>query len=165
MKITKSVFPRPAYSSWLIALATLTILYSIPIDGHASLALEEWNMDARKALPMHIKLWLGGMLLTNFCSIFFLKRHVPPRWVLGMFFLSHLWIAALEYNGIAILGGAVSLGHIIFWAPVLYAFYRYRDGIKLSPYGIWASAVLMFYGISLIFDVRDAVIWIGAQLA
>lgn len=136
-------------------------------DASASYALEPWNMETRLNLPIWLGVWLLGVLLpANLASVFFVRNHVAARWVLGGFFCSHLWLTLVEVTGAFVVqGGLVSLGHIIFWSPGIYALYRYRSEIELpSAYGIWACVILVVYGVSMIFDVRDAAIWISARV-
>ncbi|MEM6652106.1 MAG: hypothetical protein AAF582_05860 [Pseudomonadota bacterium] len=148
------------------ALALVACALTLTPEASASYALEDWNMEARRNLPLTMKLWLGVMLITNLAAVIFVRKHVAARWVLGAWLFSHAWIALLEGTGVyTVQGGLVSLGHIIVWAPAIYALYRYRSQIELpSAYGIWASLMLFFYGVSLIFDVRDAFIWLSANL-
>ncbi|MEL6728889.1 MAG: hypothetical protein AAFP81_07205 [Pseudomonadota bacterium] len=157
-----------SYPSRFLAAALLLLICSITFvpEATASYALEDWNMEARRNMPLVMKIWLGAMLLTNLAAVFFVRKHVAARWVLGAWLFSHAWIAIVEGTGVyTVQGGLVSLGHIIVWAPAIYALYRYRAEIKLpSVYGIWASLMLFFYGVSLIFDVRDAFIWLSANL-
>ncbi len=151
--------------SYLIVLSITTLLIS---EANASYALQEWNMETRLNLPLWLGVWLLGVLLpANLASVFFVKNHVAARWVLGGFVCSHLWLTIVEVTGaFSVQGGLVSLGHIIFWSPAIYALYRYRSEIKLpSAYGIWACVMLFVYGVSMIFDIRDATIWINAQFA
>eukprot|EP00439_Symbiodinium_sp_Y106_P087752 s1_g288.t1 len=149
-------------------LSTLTVLgltmFGLSEAG-ASYALAEWNMETRLGLPIYLGVWLLGVLLpANLASVFFVKNHVAARWVLGGFFCSHLWLTIVEVTGAFVVqGGLVSLGHIIFWSPAIYALYHYRSEIKLpSAYGIWACVMLVVYGVSMIFDIRDASIWLYA---
>ena len=78
-------------------------------------------MEARRALPSHMKLWLGAMMIANISSLVFVKNHVAARWVLGALIVSHTWIAVLEATGLyTIQGGLVAIGHIVVWAPHIY---------------------------------------------
>lgn len=149
--------------SIIFAPAVLLLgIFVAAAPAYASMALDDWNMEARNALPAYLKLWLFSMLITHFSSIFFIRNHVPARWVLGGFVLSHAWVAYAEYSGvISLKAGLVSLGHILFWAPAIISFYRNRADIKLfSSYGIWVCIMFFFYTISLTFDIRDAVIYL-----
>ncbi|MEM6536993.1 MAG: hypothetical protein AAF668_04615 [Pseudomonadota bacterium] len=135
-------------------------------EAEASLALVDWNMEARRNLPLHLKAWLGAMVLANAASILFVRKHIAARWVLGAFIVSHTWLAVLEITGLyTVQGGLVSLGHILVWAPAIIALLKYRSEIALpSAYGIWACVMLFFYGVSLAFDFRDAFIWLNARV-
>ena len=149
----------------LFALAALAIM--ITTARGAPYALEDWNMATRESLPLGMKIWLGSMLLTMVSSVFFMRRHIAARWVLAAFVIGHAWIGVAEGFGMfAVKGGMVSLGHIVIWAPAIYALIANRDQITLpSPYGVWACAMLFFYSVSLIFDIRDAAIWIIALIS
>ena len=157
---------RLAYAA-SICFVVLGVMAMSVSEAGASYALEAWNMETRLSLPIWLGVWLLGVLLpANLASVFFVRNHVAARWVLGGFFCSHLWLTIVEVTGAFVVqGGLVSLGHIIFWSPAIYALYRYRSEIKLpSAYGIWACVMIFVYGVSMIFDVRDAAIWINARL-
>jgi len=157
-------FPqRLGFGAGCVLMFVSVSFFASPAE--ASFALQEWNMETRLGAPLALKIWLGSMLVANLASVFFLRRHVPARWVLGAFVVSHLWITYAEATGaFVVYGGMVSLGHIIFWTPAILSLLRHRDQIVLpSRYGIWACIMLGFYGISLIFDVRDAGYWIGSH--
>jgi len=135
-------------------------------DAAASFALEPWNMETRLSLPLYLQVWLLGVLLPAFlASVFFVRDHIAARWVLGGFFCSHLWLTIVEVTGaFPVQGGLVSLGHIVFWSPGIYALYHYRSEIRLpSAYGIWACIMSLVFAVSMVFDIRDAAIWISAQ--
>lgn len=149
-----------------VALLAVAMALSTAPEANASYALEDWNMETRNSLPSHMKLWLFSMLIVHVSSIFFVRRHVAARWVLGAFIVGHTWIAVFEIFQIyTVKGGLVSLGHLITWAPAIYVLYRYRHEIRLpSAYGYWACILSLYYAISLVFDVRDAGIWISSLL-
>ena len=150
----------------LAALALVAIAIMIITAPTAPYALQDWNMEPRPSLPTHMKVWLGFMLLANLSSIAFVRRHVAARFVLGGWVVGHLWIGAIEGFGLFTpTGGFVSLGHLVFWAPAIWALYHYRHEIKLpSAYSIWACLMSFVYAVSLVFDIRDSAIWIAAQL-
>ncbi|BFM13967.1 hypothetical protein R50073_01500 [Maricurvus nonylphenolicus] len=128
----------------------------------ASMALSEWNMQTRLALPVYLKVWLGAMLLMHFCSLFFVKRFYAARWILGCFIASHIIVFYLENSATTtLLAGMVSLSHVIFWPPALYAVYHYRQQLSRSlPYKLWIGSVIFFYSVSLVFDIRDSAIYL-----
>lgn len=145
------------YAALLIALAVLLISPA----AHAVTALEEWNAAAREALATPVKVWLGLMMLTNIAAIGFLKNHVAARWVFAGFVISHGLVIAMSAQGMSVLAGQVSLFHIIFWTPGMIMLLRRRSEIQYpKAYGIWATLSLIFYFGSMIFDVRDASIYI-----
>lgn len=145
------------YAALLIALAVLLISPA----AYAVTALEEWNAAARDALATPVKVWLGLMMLTNIAAIGFLKNHVAARWVFAGFVISHGLVIAMSAQGMSVLAGQVSLFHIIFWTPGMIMLLRRRSEIQYpKAYGIWATLSLIFYFGSMIFDVRDASIYI-----
>ena len=164
MTTTHSASARWPLFFALLAVAALAIM--ITTAPTAPYALSDWNMTTRESLPLAMKIWLGSMLLTMIASLVFVRRYIAARWVLAAFVVGHTWIALAEgFSLFAVKGGMVSLGHIIVWAPAIYALIANRDQIKLpSAYGLWACAMLFFYSVSLIFDIRDAAIWIAAAL-
>jgi len=142
-------------------MAFMATLVTFSHTSQASLALEKWDMQTRLDLPLHLKVWLASMFVTHLISIFFIKKYIGARWVLGSFIGSHIVVFGVEHSANTILyGGMVSLSHIVFWIPALIAIYQYRSEIQSSwVYKGWVSTLLCFYSISLVFDVRDAIIW------
>lgn len=135
-------------------------------DAYALSATEEWDAAARAALPLHIKVWLGAMMLTNLAAIGFLKNHVAARWVFGGFVVSHGLVMVMWAMGLTVLAGQVSLFHIIFWTPGAIMLLRRRSEIQYpSAYAIWATLSLTFYFGSMVVDVRDATLFIQHALA
>ena len=126
-------------------------------EAMALSATDEWNTAARTALPVHIKVWLGMMMLTNLAAIGFLKNHVAARWVFGGFILSHGLVMVMWAMEHTILAGQISLFHIIFWTPGAFMLLRRRREIQYpSAYAIWTTLSLIFYFGSMMVDVRDA---------
>lgn len=133
--------------------------------AYALSATEEWDAAARAALPVHIKVWLGAMMLTNIAAIGFLKNHVAARWVFGGFVVSHGLVMVMWAIGQTVLAGQVSLFHIIFWTPGAIMLLRRRSEIQYpSAYAIWATLSLIFYFGSMVVDVGDATLFIQHAL-
>ncbi len=147
----------------LLTLCGLCTLLVFSHSSNASLALEEWNMTTRMELPLYLKIWLGVMLTTHLLSIAFVKKYNAARWVLGCFIGSHILVFGAEHSdSLVLLGGMVSASHVIFWPPALLSIYLYRAQLKISrAYTAWVVAILFFYSVSLIFDVRDTVIFLN----
>ena len=134
-------------------------------EAYALSATDEWDAAARAALPVHIKVWLGAMMLTNIAAIGFLKNHIAARWVFGGFVVSHGLVMVMWAMGQTVLAGQVSLFHIIFWSPGAIMLLRGRREIQYpSAYAIWATLSLIFYFGSMVVDVRDATLFIQHAL-
>ena len=143
-----------------ISMIALAIVATVLLDSGSVLALsalEEWNTEARDALPIYIKVWLGLMMLNNLATLFFVKNHVAARWVFAGFFVSHAVVMVMWSRDIPVLAGQVSLFHIVCWTPGFFWLIRKRDEIKFpSAYAVWATLACLFYIGSMIFDIRDA---------
>ncbi|MEO1407109.1 MAG: hypothetical protein AAFV54_11540 [Pseudomonadota bacterium] len=152
-------------------LFCIALLASVPAiwlspEAFALSALEEWNTAARIALPAHIKVWLGAMMLTNIAAIGFLKRRAAARWVFAGFVLSHGLVVVMGALGQTVLAGQVSLFHVIFWTPGAMMLIKHRKDIQYpSAYAIWVTLSLIFYFGSMLVDVRDAAIFLQHLLA
>lgn len=129
-------------------------------------ALDVWDNTARAALPTHIKIWLGSMVLCNLAAIVFLKSHVASRWVLAGFVLSHVVGALFDTYTPPLLAGQVSLLHAIFWTPGIVVLFLHRDQFRLpSAHGIWVCAIVFYYVVSMLFDVPDAISFVRYSLS
>lgn len=150
----------------LVASCLLCAAMLTAPEAYALYATDEWDAAARAALPVHIKVWLGAMMLTNIAAIGFLKNHVAARWVFGGFVLSHGLVMVMWAMGQTVLAGQVSLFHIIFWTPGAIMLLRRRSEIQYpSAYAIWATLSLIFYFGSMVVDVRDSTLFIQHALA
>lgn len=152
----------------IVLLVASCLLGAAVLSAPAAYALsatEEWNAAARTALPLHIKVWLGAMMLTNLAAIGFLKNHMAARWVFGGFVVSHGLVMVMWAMGQSVLAGQVSLFHIIFWTPGAIMLLQRRSEIQYpSAYAIWATLSLIFYFGSMVVDVRDAPLFIQHAL-
>lgn len=147
----------------LFSIALLICVSAIWLTPEASAlgALDKWDDAARLALPVHIKVWLGAMLLTNIATIGFLKNHIAARWVFAGFVVSHGIVMAMWAMDTSVLAGQVSLFHIVFWTPGAFMLLRHRRDIQYpSAYAIWATLSLIFYAGSMFIDVQDASIFV-----
>lgn len=143
---------------WLIVCATPAFAMLASSNAFAVSALDVWDNAARAALPTHIKIWLGSMVLCNLASIAFLKSYVAPRWVLAGFVLSHVAGAVVDQQSPPLIAGQVSLLHAIFWTPgIIVLLLRRREMQLPSAYGVWVCAIVGYYLVSMFFDVPDAI--------
>lgn len=70
--------------------------------------------------------------------------------------------------GLPFLGGAIALGHLIFWMPAFVMLVKQRpflDEQQSTAFRFWSGAMTGAYAFSFIFDVRDTVIYLGHVLA
>lgn len=142
-----------------LAAGAMALVVAAPAFGLS--ALDPWDNAARAGLPVHIKLWLGLMMLNNLASLAFLKNHVAARWWFAGFVVSHAISAGMAASGVTVLAGQVSLTHIICWAPGAYMLWRDRRNLNCpSAYAIWVALVAVFYTLSMLFDFRDASIYL-----
>lgn len=155
---------RMRYRSYLLGLcACIAIGLTLPALGLS--ALDPWDDAAREALPLHIKIWLGLQMLNNIASLFFVKNHVGARWWFAGVFISHAITFALSAAGWELLAGQVSLAHILCWTPGAIMLWRNRGDIRWpSAFAVWIALVCVFYGGSMIVDLRDAATYLAHVL-
>ena len=125
-------------------------------------ALELWDNAARSSLPIWLYAWLGLLVLAFVGSLFFVREHRAARWALVGFATSHLLVVGIEMLDLAVMRkGLVSVTHVIGWAPVLFVLIRaLQNAPARSAYGMWCRALGFIIAVSLIFDLRDAVMYL-----
>ena len=146
---------------WLAATAG-AIALALRDPGPVPHSLELWNNAARTSLPGWLVAWLAGMVATFLASVFFVRRHVPARWVLGGFLASHALVAVLELGGLATMRtGLVSVTHVLGWTPAGIAVLRAIPGSDPgSAFGRWCRLLALVIAIAFVFDVRDAALYL-----
>lgn len=128
--------------------------------------LSVWDNSARLALPPGLKLWLLLLLGTALGSIFFLRPHVPARWILGGVILSHALIWSLDLLDLLVIRkGMVSLAHAFFWGPGFMILLLDREGRQEDKrYRYWSYGLLPALFVALIFDIRDSIVFVLSHL-
>lgn len=128
-------------------------------------ALERFDAEARAALPPILKGWLMLLLGTFAASLIFVWKKVEARWaIVGLLCAMLAGPAAFRALGWPMLGGAIALSHLVCWAPVLTILILKRPFARRQHgklYRIWTAMLFAVIAISLVFDVRDA--WIYLQ--
>lgn len=121
-------------------------------------ALQLWNNDVRTSLPAALYVWLTFMILTYLASLFFVRRERGARWVIVGVIASHSLVAVLELGEFATMRkGLVSLTHVLCWTPALVAVARGLAATsRETRYGVWCRLLVAVMTIALIFDARDA---------
>ena len=146
----------------LFGIILAAALLDLAFNNRGTIALGDWNMEARKALPLPHKLWLGGLMAVHLSSLLFVRRHVAARWVFGGFALSHVLIVYVEATGLfAMVSGMISLEHVLTFIPGLIAIYVTRNQIRWpGAYAVWVGAVVVLYSGLLWNDLPDLLVWV-----
>ena len=128
-------------------------------------ALEQFDAEARAALPPIMKGWLMLLLGAFAASLVFVWKKVEARWALiGLLLAMLAGPAFYSAVGWPMLGGAIALSHLVCWTPVLAVLALKRPFAKREHgklYRGWSAVLLAVIAISFVFDVRDA--WIYLQ--
>jgi len=129
-------------------------------SGHQPLEL--WDNDARANMPQWVQVWLAFMMSTFFVGVFFVRRHVEARWVVGGFVaMMVVTVATGRVFGLLPLSGLFSLVHLICWSPALYLLLTRRPFMQgRSAYAIWSAVITGCIIFSFIFDIPDALIYL-----
>ena len=146
----------------LLGIILVAALLDLAFNNRGTIALGDWNMEVRRALPLSHKLWLGGLMAVHLSSLLFARRHVAARWVFGGFALSHLLIAYVEATGLfAMVSGMISLEHVLTFIPGLIAIYATRSEIRWpGAYAVWVGTVVALYSGLLWNDLPDLLVWV-----
>lgn len=104
----------------------------------------------------HVLVWLLLLMLANgIAPLLFLAR-LEAQVVLATFLLSVVlmtWLTA-RYGFTRILG----LGHVL-WVPMVIFLLVRANALEMDAYGIWVGTVVVLDVISLMIDVRDAMLY------
>lgn len=122
-----------------------------------------WNEEARAASPLWVQRWIIFMLCTFFAGLFFVRTHLAARWIVASVVVSHLASAfvLLVFGPEALTVGVIAINHIVFWTPA--AIYLALKGApeQYAPvYSAWRYLMLAVISFSLVFDFRDAAIFL-----
>ncbi|MGK7929216.1 MAG: hypothetical protein AB4290_28925 [Spirulina sp.] len=125
-------------------------------------ALQIWDNQARLSLPLPLKIWLTVLVLTFLSSLAFVHNHYPPRWVIGGFILSHLFVFLWPVvTTVKLQRGIVSLAHVVCWSPgYLLTIVEVWQSSASGNYHIWLLVTIVVISIAFIFDLRDSASYI-----
>ncbi len=125
-------------------------------------ALWVWDNRARLSLPPALAAWLAMLVLSVLAGFYFVGDHIAPRWLLVGFLVSHVIVFGLgAANLFTMRRGFVSLSHVVCWSPGLVMLLG--DLISEPAFGLyfcWSMLVATILSISLLFDVRDSVVYL-----
>jgi hypothetical protein len=133
------------------------------VDEPTPNGLRIWDNQARLSLSKGLVLWLACLVLTCLASVLFVRDHIPARWLLSGFVLSHLIVFAsppVFKNTWRI--GQVGLLHILCWGPggIFVLFDVTGSTMRPLNYSIWGSTLTLVLIIAFVFDGRDALTWL-----
>ena len=99
------------------------------------------------------------MLATFAAGLLFVKNHTAARWMVAAVVGSHLASAFFLF----VLGpetlkvGVIAINHVVFWTPAaVYLALKGAPGQSAPLYAAWRYLALGVAAFSLIFDFRDA---------
>lgn len=149
------------------SLAAAAVDESVYDSGHG--ALQRFSSSAGiAATPLWVQIWLVILGLTFLSSLFFVRKHPIARWAIGGIMVSvPLTPVLVRAIGWPFLGGAIALGHIVFWSPALYLLLTRRpflDEANSAAFRIWAAMMASVIIISFVFDIRDTAIYLAHVL-
>lgn len=122
-----------------------------------------WTPEARASAPEWVRFWIGFMFAVFGSGLLLVWRHPTALWMLGAFIASHLAsgieILLLDVNRLTV--GLIAINHCVFWTPAAIIFHRQTRGTEArSLFGAWRWLALATAAFSLIFDYRDAALYL-----
>ena len=149
----------------LIAFISSFPLWAAAQTGYESghQALQLWDSQAFANAPTWVRYWIWFMAASFVTGLLFVRQHSIARWVVAGF-IAGLIISTVVAPAVGIIGlsGFVALVHLICWTPALYLLLSRRPFIgSRSPFALWSGLITAVILFSFIFDIRDAVIYLG----
>ena len=149
--------------AWVAAAQTVTEYESGP--G----ALQVFDNDGMASAPLWVQIWIVIMLASFAAGLLFVWKQPIARWAVGGFIAPFI-VAGPIYGALGwpFLSGAIALNHLIFWSPALFLLLTQRpflNGNKSGAFRIWSAVITFVIIFSFIFDIRDAVIYLGHVLS
>ena len=124
-----------------------------------------WNNQARLSLSKGLYAWLALLVCTCLASVFFVRDHIPARFVLGGFIVSHLIVftlPAITRKPLRI--GMVGWLHIICWGPGWFLVLVESTGSTAAPqqdyYFLWGNTWWVLCWFSFCFDLHNGWAWL-----
>jgi len=161
--MTKNIFRLAMLLVLSLGVASAVVAQSEQAYPVGSGALEIFDFDSMENVPQWVQVWMNIMMLSFVAGLLFVWKHVIARWVVAGFILGVVvGIGIAPQLGILPLSGFIALIHLIFWSPALYQLLTKRPFMgELSAYSVWTGIITAVILFSFIFDIRDAVIYLG----
>ena len=120
------------------------------------------------ATPLWVQVWIAIMLASFSAGLLFVWKQPIARWAVGGF-IAPFVVGGPIYGALGwpFLSGAIALNHLIFWSPALFLLLTRRPFLSTghsTAFRIWSGLITLVIIFSFIFDVRDAVIYLGHVL-
>ena len=123
-------------------------------------ALDVFDGAGMALLPTWGFIWLLGLVATFAAGLFFVWRRPVARVAVAGFLLSMVVTPLLFRTlGLPFLGGAIAIGHLLFWTPALVLLLANRpflDADENVLFRLWTAAMTFVILFSFVFDARDA---------
>lgn len=157
---------------YALAIVALGLAIFLPVTflpgGEAATVAERFTqMDAAfAAIPGWVQQWMSFQHYIFAGSLLFVLWHSEARLYLLGLIVSHaisyaeIMLAPVDRIGL----GLVSLNHLVWIPALVFMVRRYPLLDKRTPYGLWYHLVLFQLCFSLVFDIRDSAIYLGALL-
>ena len=137
-----------------------TGIVAVPIDREISGL--DYIKGLMEDLPTWVKWWMHFQHLIFLLGFVFAIWHVAARWYALGIVLSHaiafceMAYLPLEYLSLEL----ISLNHLV-WTPVLiYMIVKYKTINYKTSYGLWYALAIFQMSFSLVFDYRDASVYL-----
>ena len=106
------------------------------------------------AYPLHWKIWINILGITNLAAIFFIKKREAQVALLIMILTFPIMLYLAGTFGFVRLLGA---GHILWIPMIIFLFKRYKKIPAETYYGKWVRLLMIVVSISLIIDTIDVI--------
>ena len=153
-----------------IALSSIWVAGAQDVSGYESGpgALQVFDGDGMAATPLWVQVWIAIMLASFAAGLLFVWKQPIARWAVGGF-IAPFVVGGPIYGALGwpFLSGAIALNHLIFWSPALFLLLTRRPFLSANhstAFRIWSGVITFVIVFSFIFDVRDAVIYLGHVL-
>ena len=142
---------------WRFTLAIILVFLAVPLVGGIDSGLSPETPWAGQVaeVPLWLQIWLMGIMTPLFfISLFFLRRSLEARFLVGGVILSHV---PMGVDLFLVTVGVVGVVHIVCLSPALYLLAKKRPDVDpRSAFGLWVHAMLFVLAVSFAFDARDA---------
>lgn len=163
---------RPLHAKpYAAAIVLLGLAIFLPVTflpgGEAAAPAERFAQMAAAfaGIPDWVQQWMNFQHYVFAGSLLFVIWHKEARLYLLGLVVSHaisyaeIMLAPIDRLGL----GLVSLNHLVWIPALVFMIRRYPLLDRRTPYGLWYHVVLFQLCFSLMFDIRDSVLFLGSM--